>query len=148
MNVSISFSYQTSFPKIKNIKVLKKFIHSMCIHEGYEFESLSIVFCSDTYLHSFNIHYLKHDTLTDIITFDYADNPNIIHGELYISYQRVKENAIHLKIPIYKELHRVLFHGILHLLGYKDKLKQDVEIMRNKEEYYLTLYFSNQKCST
>ncbi len=120
----------------------------MCIQEGYELELLSIVFCSDNYLHSINVQYLKHDTFTDIITFDYAHDPKRIHGELYISYQRVKENAYQLHIPIYKELHRVLFHGILHLLGYKDKLKQDVEIMRNKEEYYLRLYFSNKKCST
>lgn len=120
----------------------------MCIQEGYELESLSIVFCSDNYLHSINLQYLQHDTFTDIITFDYAHDPKLIHGELYISYQRVKENAYQLHIPIYKELHRVLFHGILHLLGYKDKLKQDEEIMRNKEEYYLRLYFSNKKCST
>ena len=143
MNPNITISYQSRYTRIKNVNSLKKFIVAMCINEGYKFESISIVFCSDEYLHTFNRHYLNHDTFTDIITFDYSNVPNSIDGELYISFPRVQENAIQLGTPIYKELHRVMFHGMLHLLGYKDKLKQDLETMRSKEDYYLTLYFSN-----
>ena len=114
----------------------------MCNHEGFELDNLSIVLCSDDYLHKINLQYLNHDTFTDIITFDYSTTTNSIHGELYISYQRVIENAANAKTSTSKELHRVIFHGLLHLLGYKDKLKSDCDIMRLKEDYYLKMYLS------
>ena len=115
---------------------------NICCQEGFVLDTLSLVICSDDYLNSINLEYLNHDTFTDIITFDYSTTPSSVNGELYISYQRVIENAANVKTSINKELHRVIFHGLLHLLGYKDKLKTDIDTMRLKEDYYLMMYFS------
>jgi rRNA maturation RNase YbeY len=86
-----------------------------------------------------NQQYLNHDTLTDIITFDYSDSPKAIEGEIYISIPRVKENATKLKVDFETELHRVIIHGVLHLVGYKDKSSTDKKEMRAAEEKYLRL---------
>ena len=142
MNAHITVSYQSIYPRIKNLRSLKSFLEIICRQEGYVLDTLSLVFCSDDYLHSINVQYLNHDTFTDIITFDYSTISSSVNGELYISYQRVIENAANVKTSINKELHRVIFHGLLHLLGYKDKLKKDIDTMRLKEEYYLIMYFS------
>jgi rRNA maturation RNase YbeY len=142
MNPHITVSYQSIYPRIKNLRSLKSFLEIICRQEGYVLDTLSLVFCSDDYLHSINVQYLNHDTFTDIITFDYSTISSSVNGELYISYQRVIENAANVKTSINKELHRVIFHGLLHLLGYKDKLKKDIDTMRLKEEYYLIMYFS------
>jgi rRNA maturation RNase YbeY len=142
MNPHITVSYQSSFPRIKNLRSLKSFLVNICCQEGFVLDTLSLVICSDDYLNSINLEYLNHDTFTDIITFDYSTTPSSVNGELYISYQRVIENAANVKTSINKELHRVIFHGLLHLLGYKDKLKTDIDTMRLKEDYYLMMYFS------
>ena len=142
MNAHITVSYQSIYPRIKNLRSLKSFLEIICRQEGYVLDTLSLVFCSDDYLHSINVQYFNHDTFTDIITFDYSTISSSVNGELYISYQRVIENAANVKTSINKELHRVIFHGLLHLLGYKDKLKKDIDTMRLKEEYYLIMYFS------
>lgn len=109
---------------------------------GRPIHSLNIIFCSDEYLLGINQQYLKHDYFTDIITFDLStDKKRSIMAELYISYDRVKENAKQLGSTTTKELHRVVFHGLLHLLGYKDKLKKDQIAMRQMEDKLISLYF-------
>jgi len=100
---------------------------------------LNCVFCSDKYLVKLNNQYLKHNTLTDILTFDYSTDPESIHGEIYISIQRVKENAARFNESFDEELHRVIIHGVLHLTGYNDKSTTDKALMREKEEAYLSL---------
>lgn len=113
----------------------KKWIIHCIREEGYELEDLNIVFCSNDYLHSLNVEYLNHDTLTDIITFPYQDNP--IHAELYLSIDRIKENALQLEVPFIQELRRVIIHGVLHLCGYGDKTDELKQVMRARENHYL-----------
>jgi rRNA maturation RNase YbeY len=104
--------------------------------------SLNIIFCSDEHLLGINRDFLQHDYYTDIITFDLSASSNApLEAELYISVDRVKENATTLGQPFYRELHRVIFHGLLHLLGYKDKQKKDQALMREMEERLLEAYF-------
>jgi len=116
---------------------LKNWIQSSIKKEGYQLISLSYVFCSDAYLLEMNIKHLNHKTLTDIITFDLSSSKKEIEGEIYISMERVKENAALYKVPVMQELHRVMIHGVMHLCGYKDKKPADVKKMRAKEEEYL-----------
>lgn len=97
---------------------------------------IALIFCSDAYLHKMNVAYLNHDTLTDVITFDYSEN-NLISGDVFISIPRVRENAREFGKKTGDELNRVMVHGILHLCGYKDKHKKDIPIMRMKEEEHL-----------
>lgn len=99
---------------------------------------VNYIFCSDDFLHKMNVDYLQHDTLTDIITFDYCEG-SICSGDLFISIDRVKDNAKELKSSMKDELHRVMIHGILHLLGFKDKTPQEAEEMRSQEEKSLIL---------
>ena len=106
--------------------------------EGKEIGELVYVFCNDDYLIEKNMHFLKHDTLTDVITFDYCYE-EIISGDILISTERVKANALKYDVDFLTELHRVMVHGLLHLLGYKDKRESDALLMRQKENYYLKL---------
>ena len=99
---------------------------------------LTFIFCTDEYLHKVNQEYLNHDTYTDIITFDYSSG-DIIAGDVFISVDRVKENAETFKCSFNSEISRVLIHGVLHLMGYKDKQDEEKQIMRSKEDFYLTL---------
>lgn len=111
-------------------------IESCVIEEtGLPPSSISTIFCDDKYLLEINQKYLNHEDWTDIITFQYTDQP--VSGDLFISIERVEENAKSLKIPFENELYRVIIHGILHLCGYKDKTEKDAKIMRSKEDYYL-----------
>jgi len=102
--------------------------------------SFTYVFCSDDHLHQMNQQFLDHDTLTDIITFDLSENDNTLAGEIYISIDRVKENAAKFKVSYTDELHRVIFHGALHLCGFKDKKDADKKVMRQKEDECLSEY--------
>ncbi|PIF05313.1 MAG: rRNA maturation RNase YbeY [Draconibacterium sp.] len=113
---------------------LKKLIDNELKSKG----DISIIFCSDGYLLKMNQTYLNHNYFTDIITFDYVEN-NIISGDLFISYDRVIENAKIYQTKVEQELLRVIFHGVLHLIGYNDKMKEEKEIMREKENYYLKM---------
>jgi rRNA maturation RNase YbeY len=106
--------------------------------EGYSCGPVTIVFCSDEALLEINQKYLQHDTFTDIVTFDYSSD-NEISGDLFISIDRVEENAAQRAISMVDELHRVMIHGILHLCGYSDKSPADQLLMRSKEDYYLSL---------
>src|SRR5690606_38399718 len=103
---------------------------------------LQYIFCSDPFLLDLNQRFLQHDELTDIISFDLGDQPDKLSAEIYISIDRVKENAQSLGIPYEKELHRVLFHGLLHLLGYKDKSPEDKQRMRKAEDQWLKDYYN------
>lgn len=107
-------------------------------NEGKIVGELSFVFCDDEYLHKINLEYLNHDTYTDIITFDYTE-ANIISGDIFISIDRVKENAIAFNVLFENELSRVIIHGVLHLMGYKDKTEEESTLMRAKEDFYLNL---------
>jgi rRNA maturation RNase YbeY len=102
---------------------------------------LNYIFSSDKTLLNINRRYLKHDYYTDIITFDLSENSRQIIGEIYISVERVKDNAEKLRLSMVSELHRVIFHGALHLCGYNDKMKADMEKMRDREQHYLGKYF-------
>lgn len=101
---------------------------------------LNYIFCTDKYLLTINQEYLKHDTLTDIITFDLSDGNGILTGEIYISTERVADNAARYGTTVVQELHRVIFHGALHLCGYKDKKDADKKLMRQKEDECLAAY--------
>lgn len=122
-----------------NLKVkrkLKHWLQEVAALEGKKVLQLNYVFCSDAYLLEMNQAYLKHETLTDIITFDQSENPGIIEGDVYISFERVQENAKKFDSES-DELYRVMVHGLLHLCGYKDKKPGEVRLMREKEQHYL-----------
>jgi probable rRNA maturation factor len=131
-------SFQTTF-KLSNPKKTSTWIERVVKKEGSSIESLSYVFCNDKYLLGINQEYLDHDTFTDIITFDLGGTSRSIDGEIYISIPRVRENARNLGVVFDTELHRVIIHGVLHLMGYKDKTKAEKGRMRSKEEEYLEL---------
>ena len=120
----------------KNKSVLKDWIASVIRKEKKKAVQIHYVFCDDKFLLALNKKYLNHHTLTDIITFDYSSNKELI-GEIYISIPRVKENAKKFDVKFEDELHRVMVHGVLHLCGYKDKTKKDKAEMRRMEEFYL-----------
>ena len=123
--------------KIKNKLNIKKWLKETIEKEGYKLGELNYIFCSDEYLHQMNVSYLNHDTLTDIITFDNSDVEGKIIGDVFISIDRVTENAKKFDVEFTDELNRVMVHGALHLVGYKDKKKEEQEKMRAKENYYL-----------
>ena len=123
--------------KINKKLGIKKWLKETIEKEKNVLKELNYIFCSDEYLHNMNVSYLNHDTLTDIITFDNAEFEGEIVGDIFISIERVKENAVKFGVSFEDELHRVMVHGALHLLGYKDKKKADQEKMRERENYYL-----------
>jgi probable rRNA maturation factor len=139
--MSVNF-HQLCKVNLQNRKALKAFIPQIFKKEGKPLETLTYIFCSDEYLLEVNKNFLQHDFYTDIISFDLSESkssPTI--GEIYISVDRVKENAITHQTTFEQELHRVIFHGALHLCGYKDKTKKDSLLMRDKEEDCLSMYF-------
>jgi probable rRNA maturation factor len=121
---------------------LKKFIANFFEKEKNKKISVSYIFCSDEYLLKINQDFLKHNTYTDIITFPLSETPGRVEAEIYISLERVLENAFKLKVPFDRELHRVMFHGILHLAGYKDKTKAEKIEMRESEDALLEMWDS------
>ncbi len=133
----INFFNETDF-KLDLKNNISSWIQFVIKNEKYVIGSVNYIFCDDEYLLKMNTKYLKHNTLTDIISFDYTEN-NIISGDIFISIERVKENAIDLGISFNDELNRVMVHGILHYCGFKDKNIQDKSQMRSKEDYYLSL---------
>ncbi|MBO3272833.1 MULTISPECIES: rRNA maturation RNase YbeY [Hymenobacter] len=108
------------------------------VHE-HEIVQLTYIFCSDEYLHQVNVEYLDHDTYTDVITFDNSDTSDVIEGDIFISVERIRENAQQLGVTFRDELHRVMIHGVLHLLGYADKDLLSQTAMRKKEDDCLLL---------
>lgn len=113
-------------------------IETVISRENCRLHLLNFVFCTDEYLHQINLEYLQHDTFTDIITFPYA-SPPLIHGDIFISLDRIRENADTLRISFAKELHRVMIHGVLHLCGYGDKSPEEKKQMTRKEDESLRL---------
>ena len=133
----IEFYSETDF-NIEDTKALSHWISKIILHENHELGDLTYVFCDDDYLHKLNVQFLNHDTLTDIISFDNSLGKQI-HGEIYISVERVKENAGTYQVAFLEELHRVIIHGVLHFCGYKDKTKKQQETMSRKENEALDL---------
>ena len=132
--------------KLKDKRALSAYLDSLANKyiKGLKKVQLTYIFCSDNYLLGINKEFLNHDTLTDIVTFDMTGEPNTLTGEIYISIERVAENAEKFGVDYINELHRVIFHGALHLCGFKDKKKEDKELMREKEDESLAAYFKNK----
>ena len=118
----------------------KRWLTKIATNAGFKIKELNYVFCSDEYLYQMNRDYLKHDTYTDIITFDNSEKKDDIEGDIFISIDRVRENAKTLAQEVETEMNRVLAHGLLHLMGYKDKTQEETALMRLKEEESLKLY--------
>jgi len=128
--------------RLKNTTTLKHFIESIFKKEMQNLDSINYIFCSDRAILEINKKYLNHDFYTDVITFDLSRDNKAISAEVYISIERIRDNAKQLGLSIQSELHRVLFHAALHLCGYNDKKKKDKEIMRKKENELLSKYFN------
>lgn len=137
----IDFQYIEN-DKLSNTEDLNLWIKSVIKEEEMIIGELVYVLCNDEYLLKKNIQFLNHNTLTDVITFDYSEK-KIISGDILISTERVVENAKIFNVNYLTELHRVMVHGLLHLLGYKDKIKKDADTMREKENYYLNKFTNN-----
>ncbi|MCW3075025.1 MAG: ybeY [Flaviaesturariibacter sp.] len=140
----IRFHYLEISFAFRNRTRLKIFLLERLQKEGFAVDAINYVFCTDAYLLEINKDYLKHNTYTDIVTFPLSPKGAPLLSDIYISIDRVRENAETFQTSFVKELHRVVFHGALHLSGYVDKTKEQAKIMRIKEEEYLRLYF----CST
>lgn len=125
--------------ELDDVDKLKTWISQVIVEHQFRIENITYIFCSDDYLSEINIEYLNHDSLTDIITFDNSDEENTIESDIFISIDRVRENATNFNSGFEDELHRVIIHGVLHLLGYSDKSEADKANMRAKEDYYLSL---------
>jgi probable rRNA maturation factor len=136
----ISFSYQV-LVGADNLddKKNKRWLKDVISREGKKTGDIQYVFCDDNYLAAINKSFLNHDTFTDIITFPTTDNPDLISGEIYISMERVNENSKKNSVSFSEELSRVILHGILHLIGYKDYSDSEKKLIRGKEDYYLHL---------
>ncbi|MBN8703842.1 MAG: rRNA maturation RNase YbeY [Bacteroidetes bacterium] len=140
-NSNISFFNDGIKFTLKNKKKIIAWIETIIKQNKYKIENINYVFCNDKYLHTINLKFLHHDTYTDIITFDYSDKKSkTVSADIFISIERVKENAQTLKTSFSLELQRVLIHGVLHLLGYKDKTKAQKVAMRKLEDKCLSLF--------
>jgi len=128
----ITFNSETSFT-LKNQKKLVKWISDVISSEGFQVGEINYIFCNDSYLNKINQEFLNHDTFTDIISFDYTLGKEV-GGDIFISIERVLENAEKFDEVFENELHRVMIHGILHFMGYKDKTKKEKTLMRTKED--------------
>ncbi|MBE2247025.1 MAG: rRNA maturation RNase YbeY [Candidatus Competibacteraceae bacterium] len=131
------FSFQSNYV-LKNKKKISKWVEECVISEGKRIAELSIILCSDEYLRTLNAAHLSHDYYTDILTFDFSDGLPEIKAELYVSTDRVRENAAQYHVSMANEMCRVIIHGVLHLCGYDDKTQEQKEAMRNAEERCLS----------
>ena len=134
----ITFEYLKT-EDLTEINQNKKWLNQVISNEDKEEGDITYIFCDDDYLLEKNIRFLNHNTLTDVITFDYCEG-NYVNGDIFISIERVKENSEVFKVDFLTELNRVMVHGLLHLLGYKDKTERESNLMRKKENYYLSKY--------
>jgi len=132
----IVFNYETPFELLNEIQT-QEWIQKVVADNGFEIGEINYVFCDDNYLHKLNVEFLNHDTLTDIISFDNTLG-KLISGDIFISIERVDENAKDFKVSFENELHRVMIHGVLHYMGYKDKSDDDKIKMRNAENQALS----------
>ena len=131
----IEFNYETDF-KIEDEHRLENWIKTIVADKGFEIGEINYIFCDDAYLLKLNIEFLQHDTLTDIISFDNTMG-KLISGDIFISVERVSDNAKDFKVSFDDELHRVMIHGVLHYMGYKDKSEEDEKEMRHQENLAL-----------
>ncbi|CAL2103768.1 Endoribonuclease YbeY [Tenacibaculum sp. 190130A14a] len=133
----ITFNYENDF-KLENEAKTSEWIQNCIEKEGFELGELTYIFCNDDYLHKINVEFLNHDTLTDIISFDYTMG-SLVGGDIFISTERVADNANDFDTTFADELHRVIIHGVLHYMKYKDKTNEEKEIMRSKENACLEI---------
>ena len=138
----IDYNYQNDFEPIDEV-VYSRWLERVATSESKTIGEISYVFCSDEYLLELNKQFLNHDTYTDIVTFDYCEN-GLINGELYISTDRVADNAVDFGVTLSDELHRVMVHGLLHLMGYGDKSDKDIVVMRSKELEKMNMFHVKQ----
>lgn len=138
----ISFNYETNF-ELSNESHYEEWLSNVIESEGKTEGEINYIFCDDDYLLQKNIEFLDHDTLTDIISFDYTMG-NLLNGDIFISVERVKDNAADFNVTFDEELRRVMAHGILHYCGYKDKSEEDSVVMREKENEKLLLFHVEQ----
>ena len=138
----IDFNYETDFV-LDNEEAIANWISNVITSENKTEGEINYIFCDDEYLHKINVEHLNHDTLTDIISFDYTMG-NEISGDMFISVERVKDNAADFNVSFDEELKRVIVHGILHYCGYKDKSEADELLMRNKEDEKLAMFHVEQ----
>jgi probable rRNA maturation factor len=136
----IDFFYEEIDFELENRHTIVQWLQDCYKEENKVVALLHYIFCSDDYLHRINLQYLNHDTLTDIITFSNAREGAAIRGDIFISIDQVKENALHFDTPFEQELRRVIIHGSLHLMGYKDKTEEDQKLMTAKEDFYIACY--------
>ncbi len=138
----ISFNYETDF-ELSDETAISNWLSSVILSESKKEGDINYIFCDDEYLHKINVEYLNHDTLTDIISFDYSVG-NELHGDIFVSVERVADNAKDFEVSFDEELKRVLVHGILHYVGYKDKSEDDEVKMRQKEEEKIAMFHVKQ----
>lgn len=138
----INFNYENEF-NLENEEDFANWLSSVIVSENKKEGEINYIFCDDDYLHKINVEYLDHDTLTDIISFDYTMG-NEISGDIFVSVERVQDNAIDFKVSFEEELKRVLVHGLLHYCGYKDKSEEDALLMRSKEDEKITMFHVEQ----
>jgi probable rRNA maturation factor len=138
----ISFNYETDF-ELGDEKLFSNWITKIITSENKLEGQINYIFCNDDYLHKINLQYLNHDTFTDIISFDYSEG-NFLQGDIFISIERVQDNATDFNISLLEELKRVMAHGILHYCGYKDKSSEEQKIMRQKEEQKMKMFHVEQ----
>ncbi len=134
----ISFNYETDF-ELAEETLFSNWISKLILTENKIEGDLNFIFCDDDFLHKINLEYLHHDTLTDIISFDYCVGKEL-HGDIFISVERVRENAVEFEVAFDNELKRVMAHGILHYCGFKDKTEADLALMREKENEKILLF--------
>jgi probable rRNA maturation factor len=135
---NITFNFEDVSPFLKNRGNLRLWLNAAAKREKQKIGAVNYIFCSDKHLLSINKQYLNHNYFTDVITFQYDDSEGV-SGDIFISYDRIKENAKDFNQSISNELHRVMVHGLLHLLGYKDKNTEQQKVMKSKEDFYLSL---------
>ena len=134
----IEFNYELDF-KLSNENEYSDWIEKVISSYDFKLGELNYIFCDDAYLLKLNVEFLEHDTLTDIISFDYTMG-KLVGGDVFISLERVRDNAQDLSIPVEEELKRVMIHGVLHYMGYKDKTKEEKEVMRSEENKAISLF--------
>jgi rRNA maturation RNase YbeY len=138
----INFNYENDFI-LENEEAIAVWLSNVIESEKKKEGEINYIFCDDEYLHKINLEYLNHDTLTDIISFDYTMG-NELNGDIFVSVERVKDNAVDFNVPFEEELRRVLVHGLLHYCGYKDKSEADELKMRTKEDEKLAMFHVEQ----
>ena len=138
----INFNYETEFT-LDNEQAFANWLSAVIVSENKNEGEINYIFCDDEYLHKINVEYLNHDTLTDIISFDYTVG-NELNGDIFVSVERVEDNAKDFNVSFKEELKRVLAHGILHYCGYKDKSDSEAELMRSKEDEKIAMFHVEQ----